>query len=284
MSDILTIAGLTLREAYRRMILWVAVALSAVFLAIYGVGFYYVYQDLVRVTRGVAVVTDSVFTFVLLAAFYVVSFLGVVIAVLMSVGALSGEISSHTIQSLATKPIRRASLVLGKWLGLAAMIAPFIVTLSLGVTAITWAISGYVPPQVGRGIALLVLQALIMLSLGIAGSTRLSTVANGVFIFLLYGVAFVGGWMEQIGSFTETSAAVEIGIISSLLVPSEAIWKMAAHGMQPTALGGLRIVDAMVAGPFTVLNPPSLAMLLYAILYTLAAVALAVRLFGTRDL
>ena len=284
MIDILTIAGLTIREAYRRAILWVALALSALFLLVYGVGFYYAHLDMLRYTRGVNVYSVTAFNFILMAGFYVVAFLGVVIAVLMSVGSLSGEISSHTIQSLATKPIRRASLVLGKWLGLAAMIAPFIVALSLGVTAITWAISGYVPPQVVRAIALLVLQALVMLSLGIAGSTRLSTVANGVFIFLLYGVAFVGGWMEQIGSFTETSAAVEIGIISSLLVPSEAIWKMAAHGMQPTALGGLRIVDAMAAGPFTVLNPPSLAMLLYAILYTLAAVALAVRLFGTRDL
>lgn len=47
---------------------------------------------------------------------------GVMLAVLTSVGALSGEISSHTIQVLAVKPMPRNRIVLGKWLGLAAML------------------------------------------------------------------------------------------------------------------------------------------------------------------
>ena len=193
MIDILTIAGLTIREAYRRAILWVALALSALFLLVYGVGFYYAHLDMLRYTRGVNVYSDTAFNFILMAGFYVVAFLGVVIAVLMSVGSLSGEIASHTIQSLATKPIRRGSLVLGKWLGLAGMLAAFLVVLSAGLVAVTWGISGYVPPRVVRGVALIVLQALVMLSLGLAASARLSTVANGVLVFLLYGVAFVGG-------------------------------------------------------------------------------------------
>jgi Cu-processing system permease protein len=278
MIDILTIAGLTIREAYRRAILWVALALSALFLLVYGVGFYYAHLDMLRYTRGVNVYSDTAFNFILMAGFYVVAFLGVVIAVLMSVGSLSGEIASHTIQSLATKPIRRGSLVLGKWLGLAGMLAAFLVVLSAGLVAVTWGISGYVPPRVVRGVALIVLQALVMLSLGLAASARLSTVANGVLVFLLYGVAFVGGWMEQVGSLTGTAAAVEIGILSSLLVPSEAIWKMAADGMQPA------LADVLRAGPFSVVNPPSQAMLVYALLYTAGVIALAVYLFGSRDL
>jgi len=278
MIDILTIAGLTIREAYRRAILWVALALSALFLLVYGVGFYYAHLDMLRYTRGVNVYSDTAFNFILMAGFYVVAFLGVVIAVLMSVGSLSGEIASHTIQSLATKPIRRGSLVLGKWLGLAGMLAAFLVVLSAGLVAVTWGISGYVPPPVVRGAALIALHAHVMLWWGPAASARLSTVANGVLVFLLYGVAFVGGWMEQVGSLTGTAAAVEIGILSSLLVPSEAIWKMAADGMQPA------LADVLRAGPFSVVNPPSQAMLVYALLYTAGVIALAVYLFGSRDL
>jgi ABC-type transport system involved in multi-copper enzyme maturation permease subunit len=52
----------------------------------------------------------------------VVNFLIVMITVLTSVGAVAGEISSQTIHALASKPIRRWEIVLGKWLGLGIML------------------------------------------------------------------------------------------------------------------------------------------------------------------
>ena len=42
------------------------------------------------------------------------------------------------------------------------------------------------------------LQALIILSITIAGGTRLSTLANGVLAFTLYAIAFLGGWVELV--------------------------------------------------------------------------------------
>jgi len=278
MRDVLIIAELTFREAYRRMILTLALVLSVVFVAIYGVGFYHIYQDLMRYTGTQALLTSSGFNFTVMAAFYVVSFLGVVVAVLLSVDTVSGEISSHTIQSLAARPIARSSLILGKWLGLSALLSAFVVLLAGGVTLVTQVISGYTPPRVLEGIGLIVLQALTMLSLAVLGSTRLSTVANGVCVFLLYGLAFVGGWIEQIGSFTGSQTTTDLGILSSLLVPSEAMWKLAAYIMQPP------IVHSMGVSPFGIANPPSAVMLAYTLAYIVAMVWLSVRSFAARDL
>ena len=105
-----------------------------------------------------------------------------------------------------------------------------------------------------------------------------STLANGVMVFGLYGIAFIGGWVEQIGSFLHNQTTIYIGIISSLIIPSEALWKRAAFEMQSPLLG--------VTGfsPFSAPSVPSPIMIWYAGLYTLVALALAIHKFNRRDL
>ncbi len=278
MRDILTFAELTFREARRSKILWTALGLGLAFIALYSVGFYFVYRDITRGSRGRDITLDAGFNFFVMAGLYVISFLGVMLAVLTSVGTISGEITSHTIQALATKPLRRVTILLGKWLGLALMLTSYIILLSSGIIFATWAISGYLLPNALPGVLLIAFQALIMLSLSMLGGTRLSTVANGVLVFMLYGLAFVGGWIEQFGSLAHNETAVDIGIISSLLVPSEAMWKMAANIMQPPAMNILGI------SPFSMSVAPSMAMLAYAFVYAAASVGLASYSFCHRDL
>ena len=167
---------------------------------------------------------------------------------------------------------------MGKWVGLTLMLTGYILLLAGGILAATWIISGYVAPNVFAGVLLIALQAVIMLTVCILGGTRLSTIANGVVAFMLYGIAFVGGWIETIGSFAHNETAVDIGIISSLVVPSEAMWKMASNAMQPPALRGLNV------SPFSLATCPSSAMLFYAIAYTLVLLVLAIHSFDRRDL
>jgi len=278
MRDILSFAELTLREARRRKIVWAAAGLGLAFVALYGVGFYFIHRDMMRYRSSSDLIFDSQFNFVVMAGLYAVSFMGVMLAVLVSVGAISGEVSSHTIQALAVKPFRRSAIILGKWLGLAVMLALYIALLGAAVIAVTWAISKYLPPNPVAGLLLIALQAVVMLSISIVGGTRLSTVANGVVAFMLYGLAFVGGWIEQFGSLIHNNTAVNIGILSSLLVPSEAMWKMACSLMQPPIS---RLLDV---GPFTMFVTPSTAMLIYALVYVAGAVTLAVYLFEHCDL
>jgi ABC-type transport system involved in multi-copper enzyme maturation permease subunit len=278
MSDILTIARLTWREARRRKIFWAALGLGVAFIALYTLAFYFTVRDARRTIPNQDLMLESGFAFVVVAAYYVISFLGVMLAVLTSVGTLSGEVTSHTIQSLAVKPFQRYVLVLGKWLGLTGMLTVYIVFLSAGVAAGTWLVAGLIPNALIKGVALICLQAVIMLTISLWGGTRLTTVANGVVAFMLYGVAFIGGWMEQIGRAVSNQTVVNIGIISSLLVPSEAMWKMAAYDMQPPLINSLNV------SPFSSSAPPSLAMLVYALLYTALLVWLAVRSFSRRDL
>ena len=276
MKQILLVVELTVREAYRRRLVWLGLGLGSAFLVVYGVGLHYIAIDIARYASGTDLYANSGFSMVTMAAYYVVSFLGCVLAVLVGAGSLSAEIDSHAIQAWAARPVRRSCLVLGRWLGLALLLASFVILLSAGAAVITSLVTGYVPQNIGIGVALLVLEALIMLSIAVPASARLSTMACGVLGFMLYGLAFVGGWIEQFGWAARNRAAMDVGIVTSLLVPSEAMWKLAAHVMQPPLM--------VVMGPFAVGNTPSTAMLAYAIAYVAVGVTVAVRLFDTRDL
>jgi ABC-type transport system involved in multi-copper enzyme maturation permease subunit len=200
MNTTLNIAYLTIRETQRRRIMWAAFALGIAFLVVFTLGFHFIYED-VSTSRMGNDETELVAGFLLIAGLNAVNLLIIVMSVLTSVTTISGEIESHTVDTLVTKPIRRWELVLGKWLGYAGMLIVYIAILAGGIVLIVYIISGITVENPLPGIALMMLQGMIVLSISILGGTRLSTLANGVVAFMLYGVAFLGSWVEQIGAF-----------------------------------------------------------------------------------
>ena len=276
MRAALVIAHLTLAEARRRRILAAAVALGGAFVALFAVGLHYIARDI----RAHANPTQQGFalSFVVLAALYAANFLIVMTSVLVTIDTLSGEIGSGVIETLCTKPVPRWSVAVGKWLGCWTILALYAAVLCGGVLLVSRLVAGYTPPHAGRGLPLLLLEGTVLLTLALAGGTRLSTLANGITVFGLYGHAFIGGWLEQIGTLANNAAARYIGIAASLLVPSESLWQLAAHQMQPP------LVRDLGMGPFSPHSVPSPAMVVWAGGYVVVTLAAALLSFRRRDL
>jgi ABC-type transport system involved in multi-copper enzyme maturation permease subunit len=271
-----TVARLTFTEARRRRILAAALVLGAAFVALFGVGLYFMARD-IR-THAPPAQQALFLNLITLTALYAANFLIVMTSVLVTIDTLAGEIGSGVIETLCTKPVSRAAVALGKWLGCWLVLALYGSVLCGGVLAVSWAVGGTTPPHAGRGLALILLEGTILLTLALAGGTRLSTLANGVTVFGLYGLAFVGGWMEQIGTMAGNASARYIGIAASLLVPSESLWQLAAYHMQPSIARDVQI------GPFLTASVPSPSMVAWALGYGVVALMVALRLFHTRDL
>ena len=273
------IAKLTFREAARRWILWVALLLGVLFVGIYALGFNEIRKE-IQVAAGdlPTLQRNEMFNFMTMAGLYAVNFLTVMMAVLTSVDTLSGEIASGTIHTLVSKPVRRWEIVLGKWLGYAGMLEGYLLLMAGGVLGASRLVGSYTPPNALSGLALMGFNVLLLLSVSFMGGATFSTLADGVMVFGLYGVAFIGGWIEQFGAMVRNQSAVNIGILCSLILPSEAIWKRAAFEMQSP------LVAALGVSPFTSSSVPSPLMMGYALLYLLAALALALRQFKRRDL
>jgi len=273
---ILTIAHLTFTEARRRRVLAAALILGGAFVLLFGVGLHFMARD-IRAHAPPA--QQAIFlNLITLTALYAANFLIVMTSVLVTIDTLAGEIGSGVIETLCTKPISRVAVGLGKWLGCWLLLAVYALVLCGGILAVGRLVGGQSPPNAGRGIALIQLEGTVLLTLALAGGTRLSTLANGVTIFGLYGLAFIGGWMEQIGTMVGDSAARYIGIAASLLVPSESLWQLASYYMQPSLARDVQI------GPFLTASVPSSAMVAWALGYVLVTLLAALQLFRTRDL
>ena len=279
MNGILTIAHLTLHEARGRKVVLAALILGLAFLVIFGLGFHYIYADVITSSRGLARIGQNVgLSIVVMAGLYAVNFLIVMMAVLTPIDTLSGDIRSGAIQTLVTKPLRREEIVIGKWLAFWLILAGYLLLMAGGVLLLVRLEADYILPNALAGIGLMFLEGTVLMTLSILGGTRLSTLANGVTVLGLYGLAFIGGWMEQIGTLLGNNTAQNFGIISSLIVPTEALWQLAAYHMQPPLLRDVSI------GPFSVSSVPSLWMVVWAIIYTLVTLLVALRQFNTRDL
>ncbi len=278
MNAILTITRLTFHEAWRRRMVIIALLLGSVYILLYSIGFGFISRE-IRREGTPAGVLPLVYNMLLLTGLYVVHFLAVMLAIFASVDTVSGEIASHTIQTIITKPVRRWQVLFGKWLGTAAMLLIYLLLLSGGVIGSTFWQVGYLLPNALQGLLVLMLEGVVLMSLSMLGGTRLSTMTNGVTLFMLYGLAFIGTWVEQIGTVFQSEAAVRVGIITSLIMPVETLWRRAAYLMQPEGVG----LDDFLS-PFAALSPPSVAMVAYAVVYAIVALLLAMRAFHRRDL
>lgn len=278
MQTILIFAELTIRESQRRKVLWLALLLAIGFLTIFGLGLHFIFREVVQTGMPLEEIELGI-GILFSAGLYVANFLVVIMAVLISVTAVSGEIDSHTIEALVTKPVRRWEIILGKWLGFAAILTIYILLLAGGLILIYRWRTDFAVPNILAGLGLMLLQGLLVLSVTILGGTRLSTLANGVLAFMLVGIAFIGGWVEQIGSLLQNETAVDIGIVTSLIMPTEVLWKQALSLLQPRVS-----TSPFAAGPFVVLSQPSDLMIWYAVAYTAVLLLLSLVSFSRRDL
>jgi Cu-processing system permease protein len=277
MRGVWIMAGVAFREAARKKVLAMALLAGLGALALFATGVHYTVKDF-NAHQTAALMRSSVLNGMLMMGLYVVDLLAVVMTVLTSIDTLSGEIASGTIQAVASKPVRRWEILLGKWLGFAAMITLYVAFMVGGITAITYFEGRVMPHHLLRGASLIWLECALVLSLTFLFGTTFSTLTSGVLALGMHGMAFIGGWIEQAAALTHSPRALTVGIVASIFMPSEALWRRAAFEMQSPLVGALNI------SPFSNASVPSPSMVVYGGMYLTAALALALRRFSLRDL
>ena len=278
------VARMTFQEAIRRRIVLTGLILGVLFLIVFSIGSHMISTEITRETLsegGAAyqnIMRKEMSNFLLMAGLYAATFLSVAMGALLGADTLAGEINSGSIQTIVTKPVRRSDVVFGKWLGFAGLLGLYALLMAGGVLLIVFLQSDYVPRNLLTGLSLIYLESLVVMTISLAGSSAMPALATGGMVFGLYGLAFLGGWIEQIGSALNNPAAVKIGIVTSLIVPTEALWRRAAYEMQTP------LASTLGFSPFGAFSVPSVLMVLYAILYLLIVFSIAVSTFNRRDI
>lgn len=282
MNPTLVIAGLTIREALRRRIVAVFIVISVGLLTLSAWGFYRLSHSHSLTSGEVAVsLPQSLILFM-----FMFSFVVALSASAMACPSISSDAESGVLQGIVTRPIRRSEVLLGKWIGLAAVLALYsIVVSSLEFGVVDW-VSGFVPPNpVAVGLYLFA-EGVILLTLGLLLSTRLSAIAAGVMGIALFGAAWLAGVVGALGASFNIGALRTVGQVARYVVPTDGLWHGAIYNLETQSLVTKRLTDSSGGrgNPFFALSAPSWAYLVWVAIWFLVVLAAALFSFERREL
>jgi Cu-processing system permease protein len=289
---VLEIARFTLQEAISRRLILAGVVISLGFIGLFALGFHFAYDRSLETTSTAEQRLSLGVAFAILTLFgvYVVNYLASFLALFLSVAAVSGEVDSGTLHAVLARPLRRSEFVVGRWLGYAVMISVYIVAMTGLVLLIARVIAEYEVPSPVPAVLLMLLEGILLLTLSLFGSTLMPTLANGVVVFTLLGLAWLAGIIEFVGRLlaggpnaTGGDAMLNIGTAVSLVLPSDALWRGASYYLQsPSLLAALGTARGGV--PFFSTLPPAPALIWWSLGYVVVVLGGAVFAFGARDL
>ena len=295
----LVVARWTLLEARRRRLLAAGMALSVAFIVLFAVAFALLYRtqqrDLLSAQAqgglpggfdaGTELLVMS--TALVVLGLYGVQFLAVLLGLFLGVASVSPEIDSGALHAVLARPLSRLEYLLGRFLALAGLLTAYVVVMSSALLLTARIVAGYQPGNVPKVVGLMILQVFVLLAVSLLGSTVLPTLANGVVMLALFGLAWLGGIIGFIGTIPPGNELMaNLGTAVSLLLPADAVWRGASFHALPTSL----LAATSFAGgvdfelPFASTTPIAPAMLAWAIAYPVACLALAVAAFRRRDL
>jgi ABC-type transport system involved in multi-copper enzyme maturation permease subunit len=284
-SGVATVAAYALRESLRRRVFLVVLVLSVGFLALYALGSSAAFDEVETFGAGTE---DDVDPQVLAGAtllglaMFATLFLGCVLAVFLTLSAVRGDAERGLLQPLVVRPLGRAQLLLGRFVGAGSVCALYAALLYAASVLITGATGDWWPDRVlapGLG---LVAAVVILAAVALLGSVYLSATANGIAVFMVFGAGLVAGLLGQIGEGIGSETLRDIGESSAWLLPFEALYQSGLHELTVDT-GGLTGF-AVQLGPFGGAQDAGPLLWPWSLGYLALLGALAVAGFRKRDL
>ncbi|MFA4929008.1 MAG: ABC transporter permease subunit [Patulibacter sp.] len=284
MSDAITIAGHALREAVRRRVLLVVALVTAVFLALYALAAFEVFDSLESSNFGDVPFDDRALAggTLLGLAMFVALFLGVVLAIFLTLGAVRGDAERGLLQPLVVRPVGRTTLLTGRLLAASAVCAPYVVLVFLIAALITNLAGDFTPSSVVVPALGLALGVITVVAISLLGSTVLGTTANGIAIFMVFATGLAAGLLGQIGEGLDVEGLMTASTIISWAVPFEALYQNGLHALTADVGGTAGVIVQL--GPFGGASDMSAGIWPWAVAWTAVVMTLAALLFRRRDL
>jgi ABC-type transport system involved in multi-copper enzyme maturation permease subunit len=279
-TGIWTIATLTMREALRRRLVAALAAISVVLAAISGWGFYRLSHSS-QVTSGESAAALPV-AFILFM--FMFSFIVALSASAIASPAVSSEAESGVLASVVTRPLRRSDVLLGKWLGLAVILAGYTAFVCGLQVAVVAAVSGFVPPDPLAAGVFLFAEGAVLLTLVLLLSTRLSALAAGVVGVALFGMAWLAGVVGSLGAGLHIPAMQTASDVSKWVLPTDGLWHGAIYYLEPSAFLLRQLSEGGEQNPFFSAAAPAWPYLTWTGIWFVVVLVLGVVSFQRREL
>jgi len=272
-----TFARLTVLEAARRRLLRVLAVFTLVSVGLTAWGI----ERLVTLARdhgaSAAEVDYGVAQLLVFAAF-MFSFVLAATAAFLAAPAIAGDLESGTALAVFARPVARADLVIGKWLGLGLVVAAYALASGiLEIAAVGW-FAGYLPPRPVEAVLCLVGEALVLMTLALLVSTRMSAIAGGAVAVVAFGLAWMLGVLGGLGKALDVEALVQAADVGRLVLPTDLLWRGVSDALQPppqTILEAIGRAATGAANPFGGGSPPGTGGVAWAVGWVVVMLGLA---------
>jgi ABC-2 type transport system permease protein len=280
------IVGYGWQEAVRRRVFVVVLALTAVFLGLYGLGVVKAFDE-VQTFAGPDTPID-IDPHVLAGAtmfglaMFATLFLGTVLAVFLTLGVVRGDAERGLLQPLVVRPVGRNALLGARYLGAVAVCTVYVVavyTAAMGITA--WA-GGWWPDRIVLPAVELAVGVAIVAALSLLGSIFLTATANGIAVFMTFGAGLVAGLLGQVGEAIGSPTLKHVARIASWIFPFEALYQDGLNALTRDTRGFTSF--ALRLGPFGGAHSGGAWLVLWTIAYLSFVAVAALVAFGRRDL
>ena len=188
---------------------------------------------------------------------------------------------------MLARPLRRSELLLGTWIGLAAVVGAYAVAAGLLEIAVVALVSDYTPPNPIGAVLYLGGQAIVLLTLGLALSTRLPAIAGGAVSVVVFGLAWMMGVLGGVGAFFDVDVLRRAADVSHVVLPTDILWRGVVFALEPPALLLLaagRPARVFEANPFYASSPPSLVALVWAVAWVAIVLTIGAALLHRREI
>jgi ABC-type transport system involved in multi-copper enzyme maturation permease subunit len=286
MRAIWIIARLTVQEAARRRILWVLFALTVISVALTTWGI----ERLVSLARedgSLELEIQVGVSQVLILVAFMFSFVLAMTAAFLGAPSIAADLESGVAHAMLARPIRRAELIVGRWIGLVAIVLGYASLSGVLEIATVRFVSGYAPPEPLLAVVFLAAQAVVLLTFAMLLSTRLPAIASGAVCVVLFGLGWMAGVFAGVGRFFDAGPLVDVAEASRWLLPSDGLWRGAIYSLEPplvvlTAVG--RGGPAADANPFFASSLPPAPFLVWSAVWIVLVLTAATISLSRRDL
>jgi ABC-type transport system involved in multi-copper enzyme maturation permease subunit len=248
------IAVNTLREAVRNRLLY-----TLLFFAVTMIGFSVLIASLSYV-EGERIIQD-----VGLASIRLFS---VGIAIFVGIGLIHGEVERRTIYTILSKPVTRPEFLLGKFLGLLAMVWLQLLLMALAFAAVSLLAGAKL--DLGHGAALLLagIELMVIVAVATLFSSFTTPILSALFTLGIYTLGHLSRNLYFLGQQSDAESVKSAASLIYRLLPD-----LESFNLSIQAVHGLPISAAEVAWP-----------VLYGVAYSVVLLILAAFIFHRRDL
>ena len=282
----ITIAALTVRELFRRRVIYVLAALTLLSVLLVGWGL----DRLVSLARenGTTELNIQIGTSqVLILIAFMFSFVLAMTAAFVGAPAVGGDLESGVAYAILARPLRRAEVIVGRWLGSAVVVVAYTIASGLLAIGVGTLVSGYGPPEPLLAVAFLSGEVLVLLTLTLALGSVMPAIAAGAIAVVGFGLGWMAGVMAGVAAALGVEGLRSIAEASRWILPTDGLWRGVIYGLEPPLVALIaagRDPGLAEANPFYATAPPPIPFVVWSIVWMALVLGAATWWFERRDL